>query len=44
MATAGTVGDPACSLAAVGQPDPGLVPPDGRIGIGRHGTYWCLVW
>ncbi|MEV8593348.1 hypothetical protein [Streptomyces sp. NPDC052012] len=44
MAANGVVGDPACSLAAVGRPDPGLVPHGGRIGIGDHGGYWCLIW
>ncbi|CAL9665731.1 hypothetical protein SUDANB176_07211 [Streptomyces sp. enrichment culture] len=44
MAAADTVGDPACSMAAVGRPDPRLVPQNSRIGIGRHGSYWCLVW
>jgi hypothetical protein len=44
MAGADAVGDPACSMAAVGQPDPGLVPWHSRIGIGHHGAYWCLVW
>ncbi|MGV9938660.1 hypothetical protein [Streptomyces sp. NPDC003401] len=44
MAVAGVVGDPACSMAAVGRPDPGLVPRGGRIGIGHHGHYWCLIW
>ncbi|MEV5935146.1 hypothetical protein ACIQCD_17575 [Streptomyces sp. NPDC093250] len=43
MAMAGKVGDPACSMAAVGRPDPALVPQDNRIGIGRHGAYWCLI-
>ena len=44
MANADAVGDPACSMAAVGQPDPGLVPWHSRIGIGHHGAYWCLIW
>ncbi|MFF5158267.1 hypothetical protein ACFY3N_18850 [Streptomyces sp. NPDC000348] len=44
MANADALGDPACSMAAVGQPDPGLVPWNSRIGIGHHGTYWCLIW
>ncbi|GAA3494721.1 hypothetical protein GCM10019016_018210 [Streptomyces prasinosporus] len=44
MATADAVGDPVCSMAAVGRPDPGLVPRNGRIGIGHHGGYWCLIW
>ncbi|MFF0223712.1 hypothetical protein [Streptomyces sp. NPDC004629] len=43
MAAARTVGDPACSMAAVGQPDPHLVPQAGRIGIGHYGSYWCLI-
>ncbi|MER5994039.1 hypothetical protein [Streptomyces viridosporus] len=43
MAAAGTVGDPACSMAAVGRPDPDLVPRSSRIGIGHHGGYWCLI-
>ncbi|WP_405632680.1 hypothetical protein OG933_42500 [Streptomyces sp. NBC_00016] len=44
MATSGTVGDPACSLSALGDPDPNLVPQAGRIGIGTYGQYWCLIW
>ncbi|MFI1960111.1 hypothetical protein ACH46L_07255 [Streptomyces althioticus] len=44
MSAARTVGDPACTLSAVGRPDPALVPHESRIGIGHHGTYWCLVW
>ncbi|MEU0769724.1 hypothetical protein [Streptomyces albogriseolus] len=44
MSAVGTVGDPACTMAAVGRPDPALVPRESRIGIGHHGTYWCLVW
>ncbi len=44
MALDRTVGDPACSLAATGQPDPRLLPRNGEIGIGHHGTYWCLIW
>ncbi|MET9736334.1 hypothetical protein ABZZ79_38660 [Streptomyces sp. NPDC006458] len=44
MAAAGAVGDPACSMAAVGRPDPSLVPQVGRIGIGNSGAYWCLIW
>ncbi|MFE2581623.1 hypothetical protein [Streptomyces sp. NPDC059378] len=44
MAAAGAVGDPACSLAAVGPPDPALIPQGGRIEIGRYGPYWCLIW
>ncbi|MDT3727245.1 hypothetical protein ROS62_21135 [Streptomyces sp. DSM 41972] len=44
MSAAGTVGDPACTLSAVGRPDPALVPHESRIGIGHHGAYWCLVW
>ncbi|CAM5672527.1 hypothetical protein SALBM217S_01962 [Streptomyces griseoloalbus] len=44
MSASGTVGDRACTLAAVGRPDPALVPHESRIGIGQHGRYWCLVW
>ncbi|MFG2517208.1 hypothetical protein [Streptomyces sp. NPDC048584] len=44
MADARTVGDPACSMAAAGAADPGLVPGNGRIGIGHYGAYWCLIW
>lgn len=44
MQAAGVVGDPACSLAAVGQPDPNLVPTGIRIGIGVAGPYTCLIW
>ncbi|MEW1774323.1 hypothetical protein [Streptomyces sp. NPDC086777] len=44
MADARTVGDPVCSLSAVGQPNPSLVPQVGRIGIGHYGDYWCLIW
>ncbi|WP_432058851.1 hypothetical protein [Streptomyces sp. bgisy022] len=43
MAAAGVVGDPVCSVASVGPPDPALVPQGGRIGIGSHGGYWCLI-
>ncbi len=43
MAERGKVGDRACSMAAVGHPDPALVPRGDRIGIGRHGDYWCLI-
>ncbi|MFJ8788539.1 hypothetical protein [Streptomyces sp. NPDC102462] len=43
MAAARTVGDPACSMAAVGQPDPRLVPRAARIAIGHYGSYWCLI-
>ncbi|MFD8269005.1 hypothetical protein ACIG0B_24200 [Streptomyces althioticus] len=44
MSAAGAVGDPACTLSAVGRPDPALVPHESRIGIGHHGAYWCLLW
>ncbi|WP_437074324.1 hypothetical protein [Streptomyces sp. enrichment culture] len=44
MAAAGAVGDPECSMSAVGRPDPALVPQGIRIGIGSHGDYWCLIW
>ncbi|MER5451258.1 hypothetical protein ABT052_30940 [Streptomyces sp. NPDC002766] len=44
MALSNTVGDPACSLASSGPPDPRLVPPVARIGIGNEGNYWCLIW
>lgn len=44
MAAVGAVGDPVCSMAAVGQPDPDLVPQGGRIGIGTSRNYWCLIW
>ncbi|MEV5925544.1 hypothetical protein AB0N30_02790 [Streptomyces cellulosae] len=44
MSAAGTVGDRACTLSAVGRPDPALVPHESRIGIGHHGRYWCLIW
>ncbi|MEU9343985.1 hypothetical protein AB0D74_22530 [Streptomyces sp. NPDC048278] len=44
MAAAQVVGDPVCSLSAVGQPNPNLVPRVGRIGIGHYGDYWCLIW
>ncbi|MDT0403379.1 MULTISPECIES: hypothetical protein [Streptomyces] len=44
MADAKTVGDPACSMAAAGAADPGLVPGNSRIGIGHYGAYWCLIW
>ncbi|MEU9591745.1 hypothetical protein AB0D84_18805 [Streptomyces sp. NPDC048193] len=43
MAAEGVVGDPACSMAAVGRPDPRLLPRAGRIGIGQSGGYTCLV-
>ncbi|MER7578055.1 hypothetical protein [Streptomyces sp. NPDC126514] len=44
MYTAGTVGDAVCSLSAVGEPDPGLLPEAGRIGVGSYRGYWCLIW
>ncbi|WP_234540937.1 hypothetical protein [Streptomyces shenzhenensis] len=44
MAAAKAVGDPVCSLAAVGQPNPNLVPHVPRIGIGHYDNYWCLIW
>ncbi|MER6858196.1 hypothetical protein [Streptomyces pilosus] len=44
MAAGATVGDPACSMAAAGRPDPLLLPRNSRIGIGHHGAYWCLIW
>ncbi|MFF5187413.1 hypothetical protein ACFY30_27215 [Streptomyces sp. NPDC000345] len=44
MAASGTVGDPACSLSATGDPDPGLVPRVSRIGVGTYDGYWCLIW
>ncbi|MFD9435658.1 hypothetical protein [Streptomyces sp. NPDC060002] len=44
MAASGTVGDPACSLSALGDPDPELVPQVGRVGIGTSQHYWCLIW
>ncbi|WP_259472052.1 hypothetical protein [Streptomyces shenzhenensis] len=44
MAAARTVGDPACSMAAVGRPDPRLVPRGIPIDIGRYDNYWCLIW
>ncbi|WP_340373929.1 hypothetical protein U5640_01225 [Streptomyces sp. SS7] len=44
MAAAQAVGDPACSLSARGDPDPRLVPPADRIGVGTSGGYWCLIW
>ncbi|WP_345622253.1 hypothetical protein [Streptomyces ziwulingensis] len=44
MAATGVVGDAACSMSAVGRPDPGLVPPLDRIGIGQSDGYTCLVF
>ncbi|MFQ3561264.1 hypothetical protein QZN11_31365 [Streptomyces gramineus] len=44
MAAANKVGDPVCSLSAVGQPNPGLVPQGLHIAIGHYGDYWCLIW
>ncbi|MFF7887536.1 hypothetical protein ACFZDJ_49875 [Streptomyces sp. NPDC007896] len=45
MAAAGVVGDPACSLAAVGNPDPALLPKGlTSVGTGQAGNYWCLIW
>ncbi|MEU1299911.1 hypothetical protein [Streptomyces shenzhenensis] len=44
MAAARTVGDPACSMAAVGRPDPRFVPRGIPIDIGRYDNYWCLIW
>jgi hypothetical protein len=43
MAAEAVVGDPACSMASVGRPDPRLLPQSGRIGIGRSDGYTCLV-
>ncbi|MGW6296519.1 hypothetical protein [Streptomyces sp. NPDC055058] len=43
MAAAGVVGDPVCTMASAGRPDPALVPQGGRIGIGSHDGYWCLI-
>jgi hypothetical protein len=43
MAAEGVVGDPACTLAAVGRPDPALLPRTSRIGIGQSGDYTCLI-
>jgi hypothetical protein len=44
MAAAQTVGDPACSLSAVGTPDYNLIPPGVAYGIGQVGNYTCLIW
>ncbi|MEY7981615.1 hypothetical protein AB8O53_35580, partial [Streptomyces pilosus] len=44
LAAGATVGDPACSMAAAGRPDPRRRPRNGRIGIGPHDAYWCLIW
>lgn len=44
MAAAQTVGDPACTLSAVGQPDPNLIPSGITIAIGTAGPYTCLIW
>ncbi|WP_406004951.1 hypothetical protein OG440_01330 [Streptomyces sp. NBC_00637] len=44
MAVSGTVGDPVCSMSAVGAVDPALVPQVGRIGVGMYDHYWCLIW
>ncbi|GHB61429.1 hypothetical protein GCM10010377_60420 [Streptomyces viridiviolaceus] len=43
MAAAEVVGDPACSVAAVGQLDPNLLPQAARIGVGQSGRYTCLI-
>ncbi|WP_225611982.1 hypothetical protein, partial [Streptomyces sp. H28] len=43
MAAAGVVGDPVCTMASAGRPDPALVPQGGSIGIGSHDGYWCLI-
>lgn len=45
MAAAMTVGDPACSMSAVGQPDPTLIPVGvASVETGESGGYWCLIW
>jgi hypothetical protein len=44
MAAAGIVGDPACTLSAVGDVDTALVPAGLRIGTGTAGGYTCLIW
>jgi hypothetical protein len=43
MQAAGTVGDPVCSLASVGQPDPAMIPAGlSAVAVGESGGYWCL--
>jgi hypothetical protein len=45
MAAANRVGDPACTLAASGDPDPAMIPPGlDTVSIGRAGGYTCLIW
>lgn len=45
MAAANAVGDPVCSLSAVGQPDPAQIPADVKsVGVGESGNYWCLIF
>lgn len=44
MAAAGVVGNPACTLAAYGNPDPNLIPSGIPIAIGTAGGYTCLIW
>jgi hypothetical protein len=43
MAMTGVMGDPVCTMSAVGEPDPNLVPHGARIGIGNYGSFWCLI-
>lgn len=45
MDQANVVGDPVCSLASQGQPNPSLIPQDVKaVGTGRSGEYWCLIF
>jgi hypothetical protein len=47
MADAGVLGDPACTMAATGTPDPSMIPQRAEglaIGIGTVGNYTCLIW
>ncbi|MET9776439.1 hypothetical protein ABZ023_19620 [Streptomyces sp. NPDC006367] len=44
MAAGAVVGDPACTMASAGRPDPRLLPRNGRIGIGQSDGYTCLVF
>lgn len=45
MAASAVVGDPVCTLASVGQPDPSQIPTGvSSVGIGSSGGYWCLIW
>lgn len=45
MAASGTVGDPVCSMASVGEPDYKLLPTGlTSVGVGNSGNYWCFIF